>query len=93
MFKKFKMRGLQCVLFFWLPFLGAAQITITNLDQPLLNDPVIVSNVPPTQFGAIDFSQTGTDYSWDFCDLEVESQQIDTMVGVSSTPFAYQFYF
>ncbi|PCJ83328.1 MAG: hypothetical protein COA57_11535 [Flavobacteriales bacterium] len=43
--------------------------------------------------GTVDPEQTGPNHIWDFSFLIPVSQRIDTFHSVSSTPFAYQFYF
>lgn len=68
-----------------------AQITINNLDMPLSGDTLRMSTTP--SIGAIDVTQTGPNYNWDYTALVAQIQDVDTFVSVASTPFAYQFYF
>ena len=68
-----------------------AQITITNTDMPSANDTFRLSTTVDSW--SIDPSLTGANYNWDFSFLTYNSQNVDTCVSVTSTPFLYQFYF
>lgn len=68
-----------------------AQITITKNDMPLVNDTLRVSNT--NTIGTSDPTLTGANHSWDYTHLVPLTQTIDTFVSVTTTPFAYQFYF
>lgn len=68
-----------------------SQITITNADMPAVNDTVRWSTTFD-QWG-IDATETGANYVWDYSFLTETGQDLDTFFTVSSTPFAYQFYF
>lgn len=70
---------------------AVAQITINNNDMPVVNDTIRISTTAD-QWG-IDPTLTGANYNWDFSFLTPVSQTIDTFVAVTTTPFAYQFYF
>jgi hypothetical protein len=69
----------------------SAQITITSTDMPSLGDTVRLS----TTFDqwSIDPTLTGSNYTWDFSYLVPQSQSFDTFKSVTSTPFAYQYFF
>jgi hypothetical protein len=59
--------------------------------MPDVGDTVRLSSTITT--GGIDYSLTGEDYLWDFSTLVPVTQQIDTFVSVSSTPFIYRLVF
>lgn len=69
-----------------------AQITITKADMPQPGDTVRLSTTTKTG-GLPAFAVTGANYTWDYSKLVQASQTIDTFLSVSSTPFAYQFFF
>lgn len=46
-----------------------------------------------TSAADVDLEMTGANALWDFSTLEPGTQGADTMVAVSATPFAYQFFF
>lgn len=77
------------VLFFFQ--ISKAQITITDLDMPVVNDVITYSLTNDIQ--GQDPTLTGTNYTWDYSFLQSTSQRSDTFVAVTSTPLAYQFYF
>lgn len=68
-----------------------SQIIITREDMPDVGDTIRLSSTITT--GDIDYSLTGEDYLWDFSTLVPVTQQIDTFVSVSSTPFIYRLIF
>ena len=68
-----------------------AQITITDVDMPSVNDTIRLSLTNNIQ--SIDPALTGTNYSWNFSTLTPTTQRVDTFFAVSSTPFAYQLFF
>ncbi len=68
-----------------------AQITIDNTDMPSVNDTFRYSI--DNSLSGINPSATGTNFTWNFSSLAAEQQRLDEYVPVSSTPFAYQFYF
>ncbi|MDD5695906.1 MAG: T9SS type A sorting domain-containing protein [Bacteroidales bacterium] len=73
----------------WLPVDG--QVTVTRDDMPNVGDTIRMSSTPGT--AGIDYALTGENYHWDFSALVPVSQQIDTFVSVSSTPFLYRIVF
>ncbi|OFY96231.1 MAG: hypothetical protein A3K10_12495 [Bacteroidetes bacterium RIFCSPLOWO2_12_FULL_31_6] len=88
------MKTFYIFLAFFLPTtLVKAQtpITITSNDMPIVNDTIRYSSSIPAF--SIDLSLTGTNYLWDFSTLTPNSQRIDTFFSVTTTPFAYQFFF
>ncbi|PKP44816.1 MAG: hypothetical protein CVT95_10670 [Bacteroidetes bacterium HGW-Bacteroidetes-12] len=68
-----------------------AQITISDSDMPLVNDIYHISTTSNLQGN--DPVLTGTNFLWDYSQLQAIAQRSDTFVSVSSTPFAYQFFF
>lgn len=68
---------------------AVAQITISQTDMPSAGDTVRYRTTTTTLAAA----PTGTDFLWDFSALVAGLEQADTMVSVSSTPLAYQFFF
>lgn len=68
-----------------------AQITLTTADMPSPGDTIRKSTaLNPNQ---IDYTLTGTNYTWDFTSLFSIGQTVDTFVSVSSVPFWYQIVF
>lgn len=68
-----------------------AQITVTSSDMPDAGDNIIVSMT--ADLGTADPAITGGNHTWNFSFLAPDSQRVDSFVNVTSTPFAYQFYF
>ncbi len=79
------------LLFSIIPILSIGQITITDADMPSANKNYYYSNV--LDFLFVDVNQTGTNFNWDFSNLTYQDQDSVITKSVSSTPFAYQFYF
>jgi hypothetical protein len=67
-----------------------AQIVIGPTDMPSAGDTV---RYHTTTAGDVDLVLTGANVLWDFSDLTLGLEGADTAVSVSSTPFAYQFFF
>jgi hypothetical protein len=68
----------------------SGQIVIDQNDMPKVGDTLRVSlttNIPG------DYTQAGSDMTWDFSGLNKLSQQVNSFVDVSSTPLLYQFVF
>lgn len=59
--------------------------------MPSVNDIFIYSNTIDIQGN--DPTLTGANYTWDYSNLGYDTQSSDTLVSVTSTPIAYQFYF
>lgn len=72
-------------------FTAGAQITVTSNDMPNAGDNIVVSMT--ADFGAADPAVTGANHTWNFSFLIPDSQKVDSFVNVTSTPFAYQYYF
>jgi len=70
---------------------SSAQLTITNNDMPSVNDIYHISITANLQGN--NPALTGTNFLWDYSQLQASIQRSDTFVAVSSTPFAYQYYF
>jgi hypothetical protein len=68
-----------------------AQITISSSDMPTAGDTLRKSN--SLDITGVDFEATGTNYNWDFSELQPVFQSVDTFVSVSSVPFLYQLVF
>lgn len=69
----------------------SSQISYDNSDMPTPGDTFRTSTA--LTVGTIDFTLTGNNYIWNFSNLTPISQNLDTFVAVSSTPFVYQYYF
>ncbi|MBL4594348.1 MAG: T9SS type A sorting domain-containing protein [Flavobacteriales bacterium] len=82
---------ISLLLLGFLSIISFAQITITNSDMPSSGDTIRLSTTNDIQ--GLDPVLTGTNYSWNFSTLTPNTQRVDTFFSVSSTPFAYQFYF
>ncbi|HYG51232.1 MAG TPA: T9SS type A sorting domain-containing protein [Flavobacteriales bacterium] len=80
-----------CTLFTLLITKGSTQITITDADLPTVNDTFRLSTAIDSW--STDPTPTGTNFFWDYSFLVAGGQDLDTCVSVSSTPFAYQFFF
>ncbi len=63
------------------------QITIDQNDFPGADDTALVSISDDTN---LDLTQTGTNFTWDYSDLHIASQRIDTFFNVSDASFLYQ---
>jgi hypothetical protein len=66
----------------------SGQITITSDDMPKPGDTLRQSIT--LVLDSIDYESTGENYTWDYSELTVMLQQVDTFVSVSSTPALYQ---
>jgi hypothetical protein len=82
---------LSFVFTFLIAIILSAQITITQDDMPSSGDTIRTSN--SVNFGMINFEETGEDFTWDFSMLTPFSQDVDTFVNVSQTPWLYQLMF
>lgn len=82
--------------FLLLPFLTVAvnlvysQITIDQGDFPGADDTALVSLSDDTN---LDMTQTGADFTWDYSDLHIISQRIDTFFNVADASALYQLQF
>jgi len=72
-------------------FPSQAQITVTDSDMPQENYSYISDVV--ADFTGIDYLQTGTNQTWDYSSLVGIAFDTLYCAPVSSTPFAYQFFF
>ena len=85
------MKHLSLLLFFLIAFSGLkAQITITESDFPNADDTAMISISSDL---ALDYGTTGPSVNWDFSDLVIESQRIDTFYNVSDASLTYQVVF
>lgn len=71
--------------------LMVAQITITDVDMPAVNDTVRLSQT--IDIKGNDPTLTGTNFTWNYAALVPAAQRLDTFFSVTSTPIAYQFFF
>jgi len=83
------MKGI--LFFLFTPYILLGQITITDADLPMNGNVYYYSNV--IDLFSVDITQTGANYNWDFSSLNYLGQDSLEVVSVSSTPFAYQFFF
>lgn len=67
-----------------------AQITIDENDFPSGSDTAMISVADITN---IDLTETGADFIWDFSDLHIASQRIDTFFSMTTASFGYQYQF
>lgn len=75
----------------FIPLVAVTQISITTTDMPVAN--TIYKYNWANEFTTVDPELTGPAYTWNFSYFTASSQDADTFLSVSSTPFAYQFYF
>ena len=69
----------------------SAQISIESNDMPSVDDTIRVSmNYSDDGYN---FELTGEDYYWDFSELGMSFQQVDTFVNPLSAPLTYQIVF
>lgn len=69
----------------------SAQPVINKDDMPNIGEVKIYSLTYTTN--GVDYSATGSNYSWDFSSLGRATQTTDTFASVSSTPLTYQLVF
>lgn len=79
------------ILLMLFPALLFSQISITENDMPSTGDTIRTSNT--INVGLIDYTSTGTDYSWDYSSLIPLTQQVDTFISITEVPWVYQFVF
>jgi hypothetical protein len=70
---------------------SSAQPIIDKNDMPQVGVTIRLSITGNA--AGINYTLTGTNYTWDFSALSEQSQRMDTFVAVSTTPLAYQLYF
>lgn len=68
-----------------------SQISITGNDMPVAGDTIRKSLT--LVLDGINYEQAGPDQTWDFRNLTVASQSVDTFISVSETPAVYQLFF
>lgn len=84
------MRNITTAFSLFLVLQAGAQITIGPNDMPSAGDTM---RYRTTNAGNVDLALTGANVVWDFSTLTLGAAGADTAVGVTSTPFAYQFFF
>jgi len=72
-------------------FVYSQAITVTTSDMPSTGDTIRISTALTT--GGIDYTLTGTNYTWDFTGLTPVSQDVDTFITVSSAGLGYSLAF
>lgn len=72
-------------------FLGFSQISITSTNVPQTDDTLRVSDAVIDN--AMDFISTGTDYNWDFSNLQFNGQKLNEYQPVTSAGLYIQFVF
>jgi hypothetical protein len=72
-------------------FSAKSQIVITSNDMPVPGDTIRKSFT--TFLDGFDYTRHGPDQTWDFTELTVVSQQVDTFMNVGDTPAIYQLFF
>jgi hypothetical protein len=72
-------------------FLGFSQITISSTNVPQTDDTLRVSDAVIDD--AMDFISTGTDYTWDFSNLQFNGQKLNEYQPVTSAGVYIQFVF
>jgi hypothetical protein len=71
--------------------LFSQSITLTAADMPNIGDNYLFDEaLPSIQFSP---SATGDDYTWDFSDLNSNTQKTDSFLSVLQTPIIYNFVF
>ena len=65
-----------------------AQISINSTDFISGPDTVLISAV--TDYQNINYQNTGSNFSWDFSGIPIDSQRVDTFFSVSTAGFIYQ---
>lgn len=70
---------------------SVAQITISHYDMPYANTVFMYHN--NLDLVSEDFTLTGANYNWDYAHGTPNSNDTLNIVSVTSTPFAYQFFF
>ena len=79
--------GLLLLLFF---IQGYSQITITQNDLPTVNDTIYYKLGTINNF---DPNHTGINITWDFSQISLNNQRVDTIIPVTSTPVVYNVIF
>ncbi|MCK5857550.1 MAG: T9SS type A sorting domain-containing protein [Bacteroidales bacterium] len=79
------------IIFLFLSLLSISQITIVKGDMPSANDSIRMSKALNLQ--SYNFTQTGTNFTWDYSQLTPLSQRLEKYVGMSSTPLIYKLVF
>lgn len=85
------MKNLYIILFCIASQLVQAQITINDTDFADANDTARMSEAVWNPF--LDFAATDTNYTWDFSDLQWQSQYVDTFRSTLFLPPLYSFTF
>lgn len=78
-------------LFAFLPFACFAQITITQSDMPAIDD-IVTRSIADT-FIQVNPAPTGTNFTWDYSNLNAIASNADTFQSLSSAPGAFTFFF
>lgn len=84
------MKNITMLIFSLIHICSHSQISISISNFPNNGDQYIYSNADVSN---IDISQTGVNINWDYSNLSSFGYDTTTYSSVTSTPFAYQFYF
>ncbi len=82
------MKKILLLIAFPISIFGYSQITVTNTSLPSANDTVRVGI--SNDFATTNTTATGPNHVWDYSNLNVQTQRIDTFFNVSSAPLLYQ---
>ncbi|MFD1552238.1 T9SS type A sorting domain-containing protein [Putridiphycobacter roseus] len=83
------MRKLLNLFFILIGFSSSAQITINSSDFIQGPDTVFISVIG--DLSSLDFNSTGPNHVWDYTNVQVDSQRIDTFFNVQDAGIIYQF--
>lgn len=84
------MRHITACIGLIISFSSFSQITITSSDLPGVGDTLRYATSSVNNF---DGNDTGPNHVWDYSMLASNGSGADTVIGVSGTPFLYQFFF
>jgi len=83
---------IQLLLLILISYLNtSAQITILNADMPRVNDTLRYSNAE-SNFLPLTFEATGANFTWNFANLKVQSQEVQRYFAPTATPYLLQFF-
>lgn len=85
------MKNRLLVIFALVMNVASAQITINSADLPAAGDTFRLSITTPP--AGADFTLTGPGYTWDFSQLNPQSQRVDTMLTLAATGQIFSGYF
>lgn len=74
-----------------LAFSATAQVVISTSDMPVSGDTLRYSTGLLDSLSLSVYAQTGTNFTWDFSQLEPQRQDIDEYVPAAQTPYSFFF--